>query len=87
MTFGEALDQMEKGRVVSRRCWPWFSRNQGIAIAHLEHAHHKTLWKCGVEGWLPKGEWLPRAGDIFADDWENVEASRPLSPEGTADAE
>lgn len=78
MTFGEALEQMMKGRVVSRRSWPGFARNRGVAVAQLVRGDTRNaLWPCGPKGWIADGEWLPRADDIFAIDWENVEAERP----------
>jgi hypothetical protein len=75
VTFGEALDQMSKGRVVARREWPQFARNIGVAI--YDDPDGKLLKWCGPDRWYAWGPWLPNSLDMFASDWENVEAARP----------
>jgi hypothetical protein len=75
MTFTEALEQMEKGRVVARRKWPEFNENIGLAI------YTGGTFKC--IRWVRGGQWHwyhPVANsEIFATDWENIEAARPAS--------
>lgn len=75
MTFTEALEQMHKGRVVARREWPQFARNVGVAIS--DDRDGKYIRWCGPDRWYAWGPWLPSTLDLFAMDWENVEAARP----------
>lgn len=76
MTFSEALEQISKGRVVARRSWHMFEMNFGIA--QFENGGEKQLRLCGRGNWLDS--YYPSHNDIFAHDWEVVEA---FPPEGT----
>lgn len=74
MTFSEALEQMAKGRVVSRRSSPLFAVNGGIAARSAHDG--KRLHRCRDGRWESE-TWLPASEDIFAMDWEVVEAVPP----------
>lgn len=74
MYFEEALEQMRKGRVVARRYWDCFARNEGVAIC--KHATRDTI------AFTRDGKWVRRWAlisheDLLANDWENVEATVP----------
>lgn len=74
MTFSEALDQMTKKRVVSRRSSYLFAVNGGVAI-RVAHDGYR-LHRCRDGRWESE-MWLPTREDIFALDWEVVEAAPP----------
>ncbi len=73
MTFGEAHDQILKGRVVARRAWPEFAKNFGIAMR--VGGGHKFMQECEGEYWGTL--YRPAMNDWFANDWEVVEALPP----------
>jgi hypothetical protein len=74
MTFGEALEQMEKGRVVARRSWPCHALNFGIAKREFqgEPCVHSV-----ANGSWGHAHWYPGQRDMFANDWEVIEAGVP----------
>ena len=77
MTFGEALDQMRKGRVVARRSSAMFAVNGGVAI----DLHGQTLRQVLGNGkWAVIREWPHTHADLLASDWEVVEAYVPKQP-------
>ena len=81
MTFSEALDRMKRGRVVARRSWKDFALNQGIAVHH--RGGDKVLRFAQGDKWDYLPTWAPLQSDLFADDWDVVEASPPAEAEAT----
>ena len=83
MTFGEAIEQMEKGRVVARRSWPEFAQNVGICIRDTGASAYLSIAKSG--GWFAM--WHAAHADRLARDWEVIEADRPspAAKDGGAD--
>ena len=77
MTFCEAIEQMAKGRVVCRRSWPAFAMNYGVAI-HIRESDRVLRLATG-DKWSDVSCWMPFQVDIFASDWEVVEATPPTS--------
>lgn len=73
MTFGEALDQMHKGRVVARRAWPCFASNaRGLSI-HVG-VRSSVLWVDKGRWWI---EYAYMHEDVLARDWEVLDVECP----------
>ena len=72
MNFSEALERIKRG---GRTRLPWWPAENGIAIRFPDEDSdmgHPYIYSFGDDrGDLP---WSPTQYDLFADDWETVEA-------------